>query len=389
MEHAHRKLGLYIHWPYCLKKCPYCDFNSHVRASVDYDRMADAYVRELNFIAQKTSGRMLHSIYFGGGTPSTMPPEITSRIIDTVRSLWGMTNDIEITLEANPTSIEIEKLAGFKNAGINRVSLGVQALDDTALSELGREHSARDALYAVEQVQSLFDRANFDLIYARPKQTVNEWLTELEYALKYIKGHISLYQLTIEPNTEYYHRWRRGEIVLPEEERAEELFTITNDVLKSHNLHAYEVSNYANPGDESRHNLLYWRYDDYIGVGPGAHGRLTNQDTDEKMATVCTSLPEDWVKQVEQNEHGMDIQTVDATGRLDELMLMGLRLTEGVPESRLRRETGRGFDALNIGPLETLLDENLLIMDNRGNDKILRTTDAGRLRLNAVLEYLL
>ena len=388
MDFENRKLGLYIHWPYCRKKCPYCDFNSHVRANVDYDRMADAYVQELQFMGAKTENRTLHSIYFGGGTPSTMPPEITARLIDTARTLWGFSNDIEITLEANPTSVEMEKLSGFKNAGVNRISLGVQALDDKALVELGREHTARDALSAVEQVQSLFERANFDLIYARPKQSVDAWLAELDKALQYIKGHISLYQLTIEPNTEYYHRWRKGEIVLPDEDRAEALFTTTNDVLKSHNLNAYEVSNYANAGDESRHNLLYWRYDDYIGVGPGAHGRITDK-TGEKSATVCASLPEKWVASVEQNGHGMDIRPVDATGRRDEMMLMGLRLSEGVPESRLIRETGQGFDALNMGRLETLLDEKLLIMDNAQNNKRLRTTDAGRLRLNAVLEYLL
>ena len=384
-----RKLGLYIHWPYCKKKCPYCDFNSHVRLSVDYDRMADAYVQELQFMAEKTQNRVLSSIYFGGGTPSTMPPEITARLIDTARALWGMSNDMEITLEANPTSVEMEKLSGFRTAGVNRISLGVQALDDNALQELGREHTARDALSAVEQVQSLFERANFDLIYARPKQSVQAWLAELEQALSYIKGHISLYQLTIEPNTEYYHRWKKGEIVLPDEDRAGALFTTTNEVLKSHGLNAYEVSNYATAGDESRHNLLYWRYDDYIGVGPGAHGRLTDMDTHEKIATVCIALPEKWLQSVEQNGHGMDIQTVDKTGRLDEMMLMGLRLGEGVPESRLIREIGQGFDALNIGRLETLLDEKLLVMDNADNDKKLRTTDAGRLRLNAVLEYLL
>ena len=397
MHTVDRKLGLYIHWPYCKKKCPYCDFNSHVRASVDYDRMADAYVQELQFMGEKTKNRTLHSIYFGGGTPSTMPPEITARLIDTARALWGTSNDIEITLEANPTSVEMEKLSGFKNAGINRISLGVQALDDTALHELGREHSARDALVAVEEVQSLFSRANFDLIYARPKQSVQAWLSELETALHYIRGHISLYQLTIEPNTEYYHRWKKGEIVLPDEDRAESLFTTTNDLLKSHDLHAYEVSNYAHHGDESRHNLLYWRYDDYIGVGPGAHGRLTINDAhgritdsnDKKTATVCISLPEKWVASVEQNGHGMDMQMVDRAGRLDELMLMGLRLSEGVPESRLIRETGQGFETLNMGRLETLLDEKLLIMDNAQNNKRLRTTDAGRLRLNAVLEYLL
>ena len=392
-----RQLGLYIHWPYCLKKCPYCDFNSHVRASVDYDRMEQAYIREMMYIADFMGDekRPLNSIYFGGGTPSTMPPNITETLIDTAKQLWGFTNTIEITLEANPTSVEMGKLKDFKTAGVNRVSLGVQALDDKALKELGRDHSAKDALVAVEQTQTSFDRANFDLIYARPKQSTDLWVAELNHALTYIKGHISLYQLTIEPKTEYYHRWKRGEIILPDEEQAEELFTITNDILQSQGLHAYEVSNYAHTGDESRHNLLYWNYQDYIGIGAGAHGRLTVNDGSlhgMKWATECTSLPEKWVQNIEQQGHAITKKQVNPTERLDELMLMGLRLTQGVPESRLIQETGVGFSQLHMGKLETLIEEKLLILEpapDDASDKILRTTPQGRLRLNAVLAYLL
>lgn len=391
-----RQMGLYIHWPYCLKKCPYCDFNSHVRQSIDYDRMAKAYVDEMHWIAEfladhNATPPPLHSIYFGGGTPSTMPPEITARLIDTARQLWGFTNAIEITLEANPTSVEISKLSAFRTAGVNRVSLGVQALNDDALKQLGRDHSARDALYAVEQTQSLFDRASFDLIYARPHQTVADWVTELSHALNYIQGHISLYQLTIEPQTEYHHRWKRGEIILPDEKTAETLFTNTNYLLAERGYQAYEVSNYAQAGDQSRHNTLYWQYQDYIGIGAGAHGRLTTpqNNTTQKWATECTKLPESWCDQVEKNGHAMTMDMVDTQGRLDELMLMGLRLTDGVPESRLMTETGDGFGQLNIGRLETLLDDKLLVLDTTQDDPILRTTSAGRLRLNAVLAYLL
>lgn len=378
-------LAVYIHWPFCKFKCPYCDFNSHVREKVSHDDWRDAYVRELRHYRDLTGARQIQSVFFGGGTPSLMEPETAALVIGTIDDLWGLPQGTEITLEANPTSVEADKLRGFKSAGVNRVSLGVQALNDADLKTLGRQHSAAEALAAVKTAAQIFDRYSFDLIYARPAQSVEDWRAELAAALPYTRGHMSLYQLTIEEGTQYHTLFKRGDLKIPDEETAAQMYELTHDMMAAADMPAYEVSNNARFGDESRHNLVYWRYGDYAGIGPGAHGRLTLGGV--KQATRAHRAPELWLERVGERGHGAhDFETVDFAERGREALMMGLRLAEGVPFARIEAETGRPLsEFINLAQARILVDEGLLILDH----STLATTPQGRQKLNAVLSFLL
>lgn len=324
-------LALYIHWPFCKSKCPYCDFNSHVRANVDVAAWQTALLAELRNMAAWMPQATLSSIFFGGGTPSLMPPALAGALIDEAAHLWPAAPDIEITLEANPTSVETATLEGFRSAGINRVSLGVQSLRAESLQFLGREHSAREALIAVEVAARLFPRYSFDLMYARPAQTAAAWEAELREALGYASGHLSLYQLTIEENTAFHHAYHhQGAFCLPEDDESAALYELTQDIMDEAGLPAYEVSNHARPGEESRHNLAYWRGDAYIGIGPGAHGRpLING---ERHASATLKSPERWLSATQTHGHGIETLTpLNSTEIAEERLLMGLRLREGLP----------------------------------------------------------
>ena len=378
--------GVYIHWPFCLSKCPYCDFNSHVRERIDEARWTRALLSELEHAGQATKGRNVTSIFFGGGTPSLMPPDTAAALIARVRALWRCEDTLEITLEANPGAAETERFAGFAAAGVNRLSVGVQSLDNQALRFLGRGHDRTEAIAAVERAGDLFERFTFDLIYARPGQSVEEMRAELGEALALTGGHLSLYQLTIEPGTAFHTALRLGELVLPGEEHAARLYETASEMLAGAGLHAYEISNYASPGQECRHNLTYWRYGEYVGIGPGAHGRVVASDG-AKWATRQIRLPEAWLRTVERDGHaGEAPEALSPRARLEELLMMGLRLAEGVPRERIAREAGCAFDeALDPDALAPLVEAGFLLCDELG----LRATEAGRLRLDAVLGALL
>ena len=378
-------LAIYMHWPFCKFKCPYCDFNSHVRERVDHAAWRTALVRELEHYRALSGARHIQSVFFGGGTPSLMEAETVAAVIQTIDCLWGLPAETEVTLEANPTSIEIDKLRGFRAAGVNRVSMGVQSLVDDDLKKLGRQHTAAEALHGVETAARVFDRFSFDLIYARPGQTPDLWRQELEKALEYAGGHLSLYQLTIEPGTQYYTLHQRGELVVPDEETAAQLYELTQDIMTARGMPAYEISNHARAGEESRHNLVYWRYGDYAGIGPGAHGRLTLDGV--KQATRAHRAPEVWMQKVTEQGHGAHpFEPVDFPERGREALMMGLRLTEGVPLSRLESESRQPFSSfVNPSRLKMLVDEGLLDV----TAEKLKATPAGRQKLNAVLAYLL
>jgi oxygen-independent coproporphyrinogen-3 oxidase len=377
--------GVYLHWPFCKSKCPYCDFNSHVRERVDQRRWRDALLCELDHAAAESGPRRVTSVFFGGGTPSLLPPETVAAVIERIDRLWGLPAGTEITLEANPTSAEAARFAGYGAAGVNRLSLGVQALDDAALRFLGRQHSAAEALQALELARAAFPRISFDLIYARPEQSEAAWLAELDEALALGPEHISLYQLTIEENTAFHGAWRRGELVLPEPDAAAELYERTALQLAAAGLPGYEISNHARPGAECRHNLTYWRYEDYAGIGPGAHGRLTRDGA--KFATRAHRAPEAWLDLVAQQGHGWrSFEPIAAEQRLAEMVMMGLRLGEGITRAALRREAGGEIEDLLPGDrLARLIEEGFLVVDAEG----LRATAAGRQRLDALLGYLL
>jgi len=380
-----RGFALYVHWPFCRSKCPYCDFNSHVRATVDQDRWRAALLAELDHFARETRERRLDSIFFGGGTPSLMPPETAAAVIDRAVGHWRPAPDLEVTLEANPTSVEAEAFAGFRAAGVNRVSLGVQALDDADLAFLGREHSAAEALAAVGIAQRQFDRVSFDLIYARPGQTPAAWSAELERALDHAVGHLSVYQLTIERGTRFEGMVRRGEFTPPDEAAAADLWDATQETLAAAGLPAYEVSNHAWPGEECRHNLVYWRTGDYAGIGPGAHGRLTLGG--DRVATRTHRAPEAWLDRVGRLGHGEQPRTaVDAASRAEECVMMGLRLSEGVPLARIEADAGRPWDAiLDRAAVDRLCSAGFLTLA----DGRLAATAEGRPRLDALIARVL
>jgi putative oxygen-independent coproporphyrinogen III oxidase len=391
-----RGFGVYIHWPFCLAKCPYCDFNSHVRDAVDEARWRRALLAELDHWAEATAEsargrtgeapRAVTSIFFGGGTPSLMSPETVAALIERVRTRWPVAGDVEITLEANPGAAETARLAGFAQAGINRVSIGVQALDDDALKFLGRIHGRAEAIAAVERAAALFPRFSFDLIYARPGQDEAALRAELTQALALAGGHLSLYQLTIEPGTAFHTAHRLGELATPGEDSAARLYEVANEMLEAAGLPAYEISNHARPGEASRHNLTYWRYGDYVGIGPGAHGRVSLAGGG-KAATRQRRLPEAWLKAVEAEGHATEERlALEPAVRFEEMLMMGLRLREGVALVAIEEETGAPFaEQVDADRLARLIDGGFLELD----ETRLRGTPAGRLRLNAVLGELL
>jgi putative oxygen-independent coproporphyrinogen III oxidase len=368
-----------VHWPFCLSKCPYCDFNSHVRhAKVDEARFVRAFVAEIAATAQRIGNRTVSTIFFGGGTPSLMAPATVATILDAVAARWTLASDVEVTLEANPTSVEATRFAGFRSAGVNRVSLGVQALDDASLTALGRLHSAREALDAVAIARRTFARFSFDLIYARPGQTPQGWRGELEHALEQAGEHLSLYQLTIEADTPFAGLHAAGKLVIPDDDTARALYDVTQDVCGARGLPAYEISNHARPGAECRHNLMYWRCGEYAGIGPGAHGRLDVGG--KRHATATEKHPERWLMRVEANGHGC--VTDDALTRdeqADELLLMGLRLAEGISPTRYAALAGRPLDPDRIAALR---EHGFVEIDAAGR---LRVTSAGFPVLDAVV----
>jgi oxygen-independent coproporphyrinogen-3 oxidase len=371
--------GVYVHWPFCLAKCPYCDFNSHVRHDPpDEARFARAIAAELAHAAARTGPRPLTSVFFGGGTPSLMRPETIASILASIAQRWSFSADAEVTLEANPTSVEAERFRGYREAGVNRVSLGVQSLDDTVLKFLGRMHSASEALTAVAIAQDTFSRVSFDLIYARPEQRPEDWRAELTRALQQGVEHLSLYQLTIEEGTPFAALHRAGKLKTPDGDMARVLWDLTQEICETAGLPAYEVSNHARSGAESRHNLVYWRSGEYVGAGPGAHGRINT--TDGRRATAVERNPERWLALVEDRGHGLvEDEPLGAIERADEFLLMGLRLREGIERTRFRDLAGRDFDP---GRVASLLDEGLIEAAPGGR---LRVTAAGFPVLDAIV----
>ena len=362
-----RAFGVYVHWPFCLSKCPYCDFNSHVRhAPVDEARFVRAFAAEIAATAARIPGREVSSIFFGGGTPSLMQPATVQAILDAIARHWTIAPGVEITLEANPTSVEATRFRGYRSAGVNRVSLGVQALDDAALKELGRLHSAQEALDAVAVARSIFQRYSFDLIYARPKQTPRAWAEELTRAIAQAAEHLSLYQLTIEEETPFAALHKAGKLITPDDDCARDLYDITQEICARAGLPAYEVSNHARPDAECRHNLVYWRGHEYAGIGPGAHGRL---DLDgARQATATEKRPEAWLMRVESLGHGLITdEPLTREEQADEFLLMGLRLAEGIDPQRYTSLAGRALDPKRIGILR--------------EEGALETTSTGRRRV--------
>lgn len=377
--------GVYIHWPFCLSKCPYCDFNSHVHDSIDHDLWLKSYLTEIDHAAALTPHRIVETVFFGGGTPSLMRPDTVAAIIEKIRRSWPQGNDVEITLEANPTSVEADKFRAFREAGITRVSLGIQSLRENDLKFLGRTHDIAQARKAIETASSTFDRFSFDLIYARPGQSVADWQAELKEALSLAAGHLSVYQLTIEQGTPFYVQYQRGEFRIPEQELAADLYDATQEVMEAHGLPAYEVSNHARSGEESRHNLIYWRYGDYAGIGPGAHGRLGLPSG--KVATRGHRAPDIWLRQVAEQGQGWHTpEPISHEQRALEALMMGLRLKEGVPLARLQEEYGGDpYEVIDRKKLRALIGEGLMAED----EQTLRTTPQGLKKLNGILNYLL
>tara|TARA_R110002012_G_scaffold264591_1_gene447968 strand:+ start:247 stop:1461 length:1215 start_codon:yes stop_codon:yes gene_type:complete len=386
---AAEPFGVYVHWPFCLSKCPYCDFNSHVSGKVDHARWRAALTAELRHFKALAPERTVSSIFFGGGTPSLMEPETVDAVISEIRRLWPWSNQVEITLEANPTSVEAGKFAAFREAGVNRVSLGIQALNDTDLKFLGRTHDAAEARRAIGIARDTFERMSFDLIYARPGQTVASWQTELKNALELAVDHISLYQLTIEPETPFFARHAKGEIKLPEDESQAALYEATQEALEQAGMPAYEISNHARSGDESRHNLVYWRYHDYAGIGPGAHSRIRIAGAEGQIVTKAIQTiraPAIWLDRVGKQGHGIsEEETVDRTGRLMEMLMMGLRLREGVDRDRLEHLAGCDLQILFGDRLLADLQAAGYIEPPHSR---LAATLEGRQRLNAVIAAL-
>ena len=385
MTAATRDLAIYIHWPFCLSKCPYCDFNSHVSETVDHRHWRDALLAELSHYAAQLPDRNIVSIFFGGGTPSLMEPATSGALIDAIGLHWSLADDVEITLEANPTSVEAGRFNDFRSAGIKRLSIGVQALNDEALSFLGRGHDRTQAVNAVELAASIFPRTSFDLIYARPDQTVTAWEKELSEALAMEVGHLSLYQLTIERGTPFYAAHHRGDFQIPAEDLGSALYAVTQELCEQRGVPAYEISNHARPGSECRHNLVYWTGGDYVGVGPGAHGRISVGN--KVLATEQIPGPANWLEAVTNNGHGTrTAEPVDGMARTEEVLMMGLRLRNGLTREAFQMATKQEFeDVLEPRRLRRLVDANYLEIDARG----LRATPDGLIRLNAVLAALL
>ncbi len=378
MTITHSDLALYIHWPFCVSKCPYCDFNSHVRAGVDQSRWREALLADLAHEAALLPRHRVSSVFFGGGTPSLMPPETVAALLDAAAGHWRLAPDVEITLEANPSSVEAARFADLAAAGVNRVSLGLQALDDQALRFLGRAHDVAEGLAALDTAQGAFARVSFDLITARAGQTQAAWEVELARALAFGTEHLSLYQLTVEPGTRFATEAAAGRLTLPDGDAAADLFEATRAITAAAGLPAYETSNHARPGAESRHNLTYWRYGDYVGIGPGAHGRRGG------LATVRRRKPENWLAAVDCNGHGIESEEPLAPRtQATEALMMGLRLTEGVDLTRIAA-LAEGADMIDARALDRLSGHGLV----ERTDPRLRVTDAGALLLDAILREL-
>lgn len=371
--------GVYLHWPFCAAKCPYCDFNSHVRHQpVDQARYVKAFEAELAAMRARTGPRDLSSIFIGGGTPSLMEPATVGALLDAVAKNWSVPAGIEVTLEANPSSVEAERFRGYRDAGVNRVSLGVQALNDTDLRFLGRLHNVEQALGAIRLARETFPRLSFDLIYARPGQTLDAWQAELEQAISYAADHLSLYQLTIEEGTRFHALHAAGKLKTLDLDTSADLYALTQDVTAARGLPAYEISNHARPGAESRHNLIYWRYGEYVGVGPGAHGRFLEDRT--RIVTFTEKTPETWLNLVEARGHGViGGETLTRSEEADEFLLMGLRLTEGIDLARFEMLSGRSLDHRRVAILQ---DEKLI--EPLGNSR-LRATPQGMIVLDALV----
>ncbi len=373
--------GLYVHWPFCEAKCPYCDFNSHVSRNIDQKQWLDAYLGELHRSATETPDRVLDTIFFGGGTPSLMDPDTVAAVIDTARALWRPSNDMEITLEANPGSVEAGRFAAYRDAGVNRISMGVQALNDEDLRRLGRIHTVAEARAAYDIARNCFDRVSFDLIYTRQHQTLDAWRAELSDALSMAVDHLSLYQLTIEDGTAFGDRYALGRLRgLPEDDSAADMYLATQDICDAHGLPAYEVSNHARPGAESRHNLIYWRYGDYVGIGPGAHGRVTLNG--QKHATETYLNPDRWLKAATQGNGEKERTTLSPTDQAKEYLMMGMRVADGLDIDRYSRLSGL---PLPSDALDHLTDIGMI---RHQNGRLMATAD-GRAVLNAVIRELL
>jgi putative oxygen-independent coproporphyrinogen III oxidase len=374
--------GIYIHWPYCAAKCPYCDFNSHVRRGIADDRYLAAALRELAYYRELAPGRLVTSVFFGGGTPSLMSAATVDRLLDAIASHWTVAPDAEITLEANPSSVEASRFADFRKCGVNRVSLGIQSLRDDALRYLGRLHDAAEARSALAVAKAHFSRVSFDLIYARPGQSVRDWRAELSEALSLAEGHLSLYQLTIEPGTAFFALEQAGKLRVPEGEQAAALYEATQDLCDAAGLPAYEISNHASPGGESRHNLLYWRYGEYAGIGPGAHGRVAHGGT--RYALSALRDPAGWAAQVECDGHGLELrEPLSLHAQAEEMLLMGMRLGEGLRLDRLAALTGYLIEPAALA----LYREAGLITVSPDGCRVAATPD-GRLVLNKLVAEL-
>jgi oxygen-independent coproporphyrinogen-3 oxidase len=373
--------GIYIHWPYCEAKCPYCDFNSHVSREIDHSRWLRAYLSEIERFRSLLPGRALNSIFFGGGTPSLMAPETVAEVIAAIKGAWPQGNDLEITLEANPSSVEAGRFAAFADAGVNRISMGIQALNDADLKRLGRIHTVAEARQAFEIANKYFNRVSFDLIYARQDQSVPAWEAELKDALSMAVDHLSLYQLTIEKGTAFGDRYKRGKLKgLPSEDDAAAMYEVTQDICDAAGMPAYEVSNHAKPGAESRHNCVYWRYGDYIGIGPGAHGRITYEG--QRKATEAWSMPSRWLAEVENGAPEKQSIALSRQEQGVEYVMMGLRLSDGIDARRYQAIAGK---PLNPEGLSHLTDIGMIFV----RDNVIRTTSQGRMLLNSVIDEIL
>ena len=374
--------GIYIHWPFCEAKCPYCDFNSHVTSEIDEEAWANAYIAELNKSYQVTSNKKLSSIFFGGGTPSLMSTETANKIIHHIRSLWKLSENLEVTLEANPSSVESSKFSEYKSAGINRVSIGVQSLDNTSLKYLGRLHTAEDARKAVDVAKSTFERVSFDLIYSRQSQSISDWEAELLEALSLGINHMSLYQLTIEDGTPFGDRLKIGKLPgLPSDDKSADMYYVTQDIMEAHNFPQYEISNHASPGEASKHNLIYWRGGDYVGIGPGAHGRYYKEK--QRIATVRTKDPSAWLSQVKKQGHGEESNlSVSNSDEALEYLLMAARLSEGIDLNFLE---SLDLNALNHKKLNDLTAAKFFYTSNNR----LFINPSGRAVLNSILTELI
>ncbi|PTV95199.1 oxygen-independent coproporphyrinogen-3 oxidase [Rhodobacter aestuarii] len=374
--------GLYVHWPFCAAKCPYCDFNSHVASTIDHARWRQAYLAEIDRIGAETRGRVLNTVFFGGGTPSLMDPETVAQVIERIRATWPTANDLEITLEANPTSVESGRFRAFSEAGVTRLSMGMQAMDDESLKRLGRMHSAAEGRAAFDIARAHFDRVSFDLIYARQGQSLEAWARELNEALSMAVDHFSLYQLTIEDGTAFGRLFAAGKLrELPEDELAADMYLRTQEICEAARLPAYEVSNHARPGAECRHNLVYWRYGDYAGIGPGAHGRLSFNGT--RYATEAPKAPGEWLACVEREGNGeTPRETLSRDEEATEFLLFGLRLAEGIDPTRYEQLSGQSLPEQALNNLESW---GMIARDAHR----IRATGEGRAVLNAVIRELM